>query len=162
VTAPSPRLLSLLDVSSETVYPKPAPRRVARACSGALLALALFTASCDDTPTGPTTNSPVTETFGSNIQPGGALSRSFVTAQSGTVSVTFLTISATDVEMAIRLGTTDSAGRGCTITNSVTSKADPVNALISTTLPAGNYCVQIADVGNLTGLASFVITFVRP
>ena len=90
------------------------------------------------------------------------MSRSFVTAQSGTVSVTFLTISATDVEMAIRLGTTDSAGRGCTITNSVTGKADPVNALISTTLPAGNYCVQIADVGNLTGLASFVITFVRP
>jgi hypothetical protein len=33
---------------------------------------------------------------------------------------------------------------------------------ISETLPAGNYCVRIADLGNLTGNNDFSITVVVP
>ena len=155
-------LLSLRDVSSEPLTPFVVPRRPARLLSSALLVLTLFTAACDDGPTLPTDVGPITLTFASNIQPRGVISRSFVVVEPGTVSVTFLSLSVTDIEMAIGLGTTDSEGRGCTITSSVTARPDAVNPIISTTLTSGNYCVQIADVGNLTGLASFLITFTRP
>src|SRR5215470_4927572 len=112
------------------------------------LSAAVVLAGCgsDSTPTTPSNPStPATENWSSVVAPGGASSRSFALASAGTIVVT-LTAGPT---IGLGIGLPRTNGGGCRL--SVTVNASPATTpQITTQADAGQYCVQVYDLGTLT------------
>ena len=116
--------------------------------------------STTTTPTAPPT---VTETFAGTLLVGGYSFYSFVVPQNGTVNVTLVSVSGTDVPSNVMLGLAigTPSGTGCTggtVTNT-TAGTDPQ---VTGTYSPGRYCVNVSDVGNLAAPAVFTVTIAHP
>jgi hypothetical protein len=86
----------------------------------------------------------------------------FTVSQSGSVTATLVSIGGDVVPttVQVRLGIGSPQDTGCTATT--TSLASSKSPVLSATEDPGNYCVSIADVGNLFGTAAFEVTIAHP
>jgi len=117
---------------------------------------AIMFAGCgsDSTPTTPSnTSTTVKENWSSVVAPGGASTRSFTVNSAGTIVVT-LTGGPT---VGLGVGLPRTSGGGCRLGVSV--NASPATTpQISTQADAGQYCVQVYDLGTLTDPIGFSLT----
>jgi hypothetical protein len=131
-----------------------------RACAVAV-SVALMLAACgsNNTPTTPTnTSTTTTENWSSVLAPGGASTRSFTVNAAGTIAVT-LTVAGTTVGLGVGLPRT--SGGGCRL--GVAVNAVPgTTPQISTQADAGQYCVQVYDLGTLTDPTGFALKIDHP
>ena len=125
------------------------------------LVIAVFAAAgCgSDTPTTPSTTSKTTsENWSSAVAPGGTSSRSFTVNASGTITVTLTGAGAT---LGVGVGLPRVTGGGCRL--GVTVNASPGSSpQISTAADAGQYCVQVYDLGTLTDPVAFALKIDHP
>jgi hypothetical protein len=110
-------------------------------------------------PSSPTTPAAVTETSGGTVGVQGSSRSTFTTTQAGTVSVTLATMSP-NVSMGLGIGTPNGT-TGCTLTSSTSALAGSTPQL-TVSEPAGSYCINVYDIGNLTGVATFTVTVAHP
>ena len=135
----------------------------------AVLGLVLLGTACSETQstTAPSTDtiaSPTTtETFSATLSVGGFSFYSFVVGQNGTVNVTLVSVSGTDVPSTVTLGLAIGipSGTGCS-GGSVTSTAAGTDPQVTSTYSPGRYCVNVSDVGNLAAPATFTVTIAHP
>jgi hypothetical protein len=134
------------------------------------LGTALAAAACSNnnqqttTPT-PTPAAPtVTESFSGTLPVGGTKFFSFKVSQYGTVQVSLLDVSGTDVPstVTLTLGLGTPSGTTCSAGTSVAATTADMMPQLSTTLDVGVYCASIADPGNLSAPANFSITIAHP
>ena len=124
-------------------------------------AVAAASAACEDNPPGLGVT-PVQTTrdvfFSSTIQPGGFAWRSFQVERAGKVTVQFVSIApASDLVMRISVGTFD--GTTCTPTTTLDTPPQATGPQITLeTVAAGDYCVQVADIGNVVQISVFALT----
>ena|SRR5438477_1751018 len=132
--------------------------------------LALTTAACGGTsttsPTSPSTTvaSPTTtETWPDTLPVGGSKFYSFVVSQNGTVNVTLVSVSVTDVPSTAALGVAigTPSGTGCS-GGTVTNASAGTDPQVTGTYSPGRYCVSVSDVGNLPAPAAFTVTIAHP
>ena len=132
----------------------------------ALLLLGLLLASaCHDAPTSPdatTTSTTSNVVFEGSLDPNAASFYSFQPLQSGTVTINLASLNLVGhreaLAVPVRIGVGVPRGVGCAESESI----DTVPALVSqfsTAISTGIHCVNIADVGNLPGAATFLIRF---
>jgi len=120
------------------------------------ISAAMMLAGCgsNSTPTTPSNpSSTVKENWSSVVAPGGASTRSFTVNSAGNIVVT-LTAGPT---VGLGIGLPRTNGGGCRLGVSVVA-ASFNNKQISTQADAGQYCVQVFDLGTLTDPVGFALT----
>ena len=126
------------------------------------LVIALLATACGDDTTTPTTPStpstPTSESWSSVVAPGGQSSRSFTVNSSGTIAVT---LTAADATLGIGVGLPRTSGGGCRLGVSVNASAGS-SPQISTPADAGQYCVQVYDLGTLRDPVGFSLKIDHP
>jgi hypothetical protein len=127
-----------------------------------LLALSavVMLAGCgsDNTPTTPSTPSgPMTENWSSVVAPGGASTRTFTLNSAGTIVVT-LTAGPT---VGLGVGLPRTNGGGCRLGLSVNASPG-TTPQINTQADAGQYCIQVYDLGTLTDPIGFALKIEHP
>jgi ABC-type transport system substrate-binding protein len=125
------------------------------------LVIAALVAGCGDntTPTTPgNTSTAMSETWSSVVAPGGQSSRSFTVNSSGTINVTLTAAGAT---LGLGVGLPRVSGGGCRLGVSVNA-AGGSTPQISTAADAGQYCVQVYDLGTLTDPVGFALKIDHP
>jgi hypothetical protein len=114
--------------------------------------------STTTTPTSPTTTT--TETFEGTLNPNGARTFPFTTQTAGAVTATLTTVSPdATVAIGLALGTWNGAACQIVLANDSAIQGTVVTGSASA---AGSLCTRVYDVGNLTDVASFVVTVVHP
>jgi len=129
-----------------------------------VLASSLTIAGCDeDTPTTPTVEpTTTTVTFASTLAPGGSSTRSFEVTRAGTVSATLVAVGgSTTLKVGLGVGIPLADGSGCVLSRSVDTVSG-TTAQLELAVDTGKYCLQIYDLGTLTGAVSFSINLVFP
>jgi len=127
-----------------------------------LVTLILVVAACgsdNSTPTTPSnTSSVMSETWSSTVAPGGQSTRSFTVNASGTISVT---VTAAGATVGVGVGLPRLSGGGCRLGVTVNASA-ATNPQISTPADAGQYCVQVYDLGTLSDPVGFALKIDHP
>jgi hypothetical protein len=129
--------------------------------AGVALGLAALLAACNNNMTTTTPDPvPTTVLFGSRLPAGGFAWRSITVPKAGTVTVQLAALAAGE-DVAVDLSLGQISGTTCTplLTIQTVVGTEPQ---ISQPVLAGDYCVQIADPGNLTATSNFLITIVIP
>lgn len=129
-------------------------------CPALALSAVIMLAGCggDDTPTTPSNPSgTMTENWSSVVAPGGASTRSFTLNSSGTIVVT-LTAGPT---VGLGVGLPRTTGGGCRLGVSVNASPG-TTPQINTQADAGQYCVQVYDLGTLTDPIGFALKIEHP
>jgi hypothetical protein len=124
------------------------------------LSATILIAGCgsDSTPTTPSnTSKTVTENWSSVVAPGGASTRTFTVTSAGTIVVT-LTAGPT---VGLGVGLPRTNGGGCRLGVAVNASPD-TTPQISTQADAGQYCVQVYDLGTLTDPIGFALKIEHP
>jgi hypothetical protein len=132
-------------------------RQSARCAIAATLAVSV--AGCGDStnPTLPT--QPTTISFSNALYPGGSAWRSVKVDDNAKVTVQFVSIlPQTEIATRVSFGTFD--GTNCNLTQSVDSVTSATDPQITVDVNPGNYCVRIADIGQVTQIATFSVTIV--
>ena len=140
----------------------PATNRILRAFVSPWFVIAIVAAGCgkDKTPTTPSnTSGPRSETWSSTVAPGGQSSRSFTVDASGTVNVTLTAAGAAALGLGVGLPRT--TGGGCRLSVSVNTSAG-TTPQISTAADAGQYCVEVYDLGSITDPVGFAVKIDHP
>ena len=101
---------------------------------------------------------PAAENWSSVLAPGGASSRSFTVTAAGTISVTMTSAGAT---VGLGVGLPRVSGGGCRLGVSVNT-GGASTPQITTQADAGQYCVQVFDLGTLIDPISFTLTIDHP
>ncbi|HEY3159239.1 MAG TPA: hypothetical protein VGJ78_09800 [Vicinamibacterales bacterium] len=123
--------------------------------------IALFATGCGDnkTSTAPSNTSATTsENWSGVVAPGGQSSRSFTVNSSGTIAVTMTAAGAT---LGLGVGLPRVTGGGCRLGVSVNTAAGS-SPQISTAADAGQYCVQVYDLGTLRDPVEFALKIDHP
>lgn len=134
-----------------------------------LLGLALLISSCSKSPTAPTidprTPAPpaVAESFKGVVPVGGAKFFSFSVTQYGTVDLTLNRVDEDGSPSAAMLGIGIGrpSGTRCA-TSSVMNTAAGTTPQLTGPYEIGVYCANVADIGELSGPASFDVTIAHP
>ena len=133
--------------------------RVQRAVAGLLiLSAAGVSTACGDEPGIGVTPVETTRniSFSTTIQSGGFAWRSFQLERAGKVTVQYVSIAPqADLVMRLSLGTFD--GTNCTATTTLDTPPQATGPQITSDVAAGNYCVRINDIGNVSQIAVFAI-----
>lgn len=108
-----------------------------------------------------TGGSPGTVTFASAITPAGTATRSFEASTAGQVAVTLTDLSAGAVQAGLGLGIRATDGSGCKFAQIVRVVAGETPH-ITTQVDAGDYCVSLWDVGNITKNETFSVRIQHP
>ena len=129
---------------------------------GVLLVVLLSGLACGDTPAEPTSSEPetptaVTESFSNSVQKGGATSRSFVTTESGMITIVLTSLSQDTAFVGLALGLSDELTGVCTRTYAIVTQLYSARAL-SATADKGRYCVVVYDVGDFTDAVTFTVS----
>ena len=112
-----------------------------------------------NTPTTPTAPSgPTSETWSSVLAPGGTSSRSFTLDKSGTIAITLTGAGAT---VGLGVGLPRTSGGGCRLGVAVNA-APATTPQLSTPADAGQYCVQVFDLGTLKDPIPFALKIDHP
>lgn len=122
-------------------------------------ALMVSIAACgdDNLPTLPTV--PTTITFSNSLYPGGSAWRSVRVNENSKVTVQFVSIlPQTGIATRVSFGTFD--GTNCNLTQSVDTASSASDPQISVDVNPGNYCVRVADIGQVTQIATFSVSIV--
>jgi len=140
-------------------YRRPASGYRLPASLVALSAVAMLTGcGSDNTPTTPSTPSgPMTENWSSVVAPGGASTRTFTLNSAGTIVVT-LTAGPT---VGLGVGLPRTNGGGCRLGLSVNASPG-TTPQINAQADAGQYCVQVYDLGTLTDPIGFALKIEHP
>jgi hypothetical protein len=136
--------------------------RVTRAA--VLLTLAVSTSACGLPPgsTSPTTTATgTTEMFSGSLAQQSSRIYTFTVTQAGAVSVTLASLSPAAAAVGLGIGTPNGT-TSCTLTSSNPTAMAGSTPQITVTENPGSYCVEIYDVGNLTGASTFSVTIVHP
>ena len=111
------------------------------------------------TPTAPSTTAKAApETWSGVVAPGGASSHSFTVNAAGTINVTMTGVGAT---VGLGVGLPKVTGGGCRLGVAVNADAG-TTPQITTQADAGQYCVQVFDLGTLTDPVPFAMTIDHP
>ena len=134
--------------------------RVFQALLIAVLAGSAF--ACETTPVNPTPTPTAQDLFfSSQLMAGGTTSRTFTTPKQGDVKVFFSSLLPdTSAQIGVGLGAFD--GTTCTLSSTVMVKSGSAEAVITSALPAGTYCVRVWDPGVLTKTNDFSMTINIP
>ena len=128
-----------------------------------VLGLAAGAAACgsSSTPTTPTTPTPtVTDTFNGTLNQNGATTFSFTAAASGSISATLATLAPdSTLKIGLSLGTWNGAACTIVIANDGATQGTAVGGNINS---AGNYCVRVYDIGNVTNPVTYTVTVTHP
>jgi hypothetical protein len=120
--------------------------------------------SCGDseTPTTPTPPAPVTitDTFSGTITRNGAATHSFLATTVGTVTATLTSISP-DPEMIVGFGVGTWNGSVCNVVLA-RDRAVQTTVIYGNVNAAGELCVRIYDVGNVTDPTDYSVSVVHP
>ena len=135
----------------------------------AVLAAAVLGTACGGKATAPSATTPpvaaptATEVFNGTLPVGGTKFYSFTVGVNGTVNVTLVSVGGAGVapDVTLNLGLGRPAGTGCVTSSAVNAQAGAAAQLTGTYAPAV-YCVNLADVGNLSSPATFGITIAHP
>jgi hypothetical protein len=101
-----------------------------------------------------------TITYTSTVLQGGFTSRTFDATQAGTAVVLFDTIEPGSVSsLSLGIGFPRTDGGGCQITQLHTATR---GSQFAVNVEAGTYCVRVADVGTVTGSATFTLRIQHP
>jgi hypothetical protein len=123
------------------------------------VALGFWACANNSTTTSPTSPA-TTETFEGTLNPNGAKTFPFTVLAAGTVTATLTTVSPdASVAIGLALGTWNGAACQIVLANDSATQGTVVTGSASA---AGNLCTRVYDVGNLTDVASFVVTVVHP
>jgi hypothetical protein len=131
------------------------------------LALASLAAACgnNSAPTSPSTTGPTTELFSGSLSVQSSSFYSFNATQAGTVNLMLASVTSpggratSPVILGLAFGIP--MGTGCTHDQSLETAAG-LNPQISAGTTSGVHCVDVYDVGNLTGPVSFTVRIVHP
>ena len=95
--------------------------------------------------------------FSSTIQPGGFAWRSFKVERAGKVTVQYVSIAPTaDLVMRVSVGTFD--GTNCSPTTVLDTAPQATGPQITLeNVAAGDYCVQVQDIGNVVQISVFAL-----
>ena len=114
----------------------------------------------DNTPTTPSnTSGTKSETWSGTVAPHGQSSRTFTVDTSGTITVTLTAAGADRVGLGVGLPRT--TGGGCRLGVSVNASAG-TTPQISTAADAGQYCVEVYDLGTITDPVGFALKIDHP
>jgi hypothetical protein len=127
----------------------------------------LGTAACDVDVVRPTTipvGTVVHETFTGTLAKDSFAFYSFTAPRYGLVEVRLLELREGGQPSTALMGLSLGVPRqtGCQPTATLNVQADPVAAHIAGLQDANVYCAQLADIGNLAGTATFVVSITRP
>lgn len=125
----------------------------------AFLVLAAFSAGCGNSATAPSTSTPFSELFTGTLSPGGSVFYSFTVQQTGAVNLTLASLTSSPlvvVPKTVGLALGVPVAEGCSYTTSITAGA-ALTAQISSTSGPGTLCVDVFDVGSLTGPINFAV-----
>lgn len=123
------------------------------------VALAAMAAACADpaAPGAPTAVTPtITDTFTGTLTIGGTNIHAFTVNQIGGLKVTLVSED-TAVAVLLSVGTPSAATGQCVPLGSATTAAGAAAQLSGTATTTGQFCVSIADIGNLTGPVVYTI-----
>ena len=127
-----------------------------------LVLVILLVSACGDDNTSTTTPSPtstaMSETWSGVVAPGGQSSHSFTVNSSGTIAVTLTSSAAT---LGLGVGLPRVTGGGCRLGVAVNASAGS-SPQISTAADAGQYCVQVYDLGTLQDPVGFSLKIDHP
>jgi hypothetical protein len=108
------------------------------------------------------TSAASTNTFSGTLAAQGAPFFSFAVSAGGTVTVNLTALSPA-VASGVGLGIgTPNGTTSCTLMTSTAGAVASSTAQLSVTLPAGNYCAQVYDSGNLSSTTNFTIAVTHP
>jgi hypothetical protein len=128
--------------------------RIAQLATAIAATVVLAACGSDNTPTTPsTTPTTTTENWSGVLAPGGASTRSFTVNSASTIAVT-LTGAGTTVGLGV--GVPRTSGGGCRLAVAVNA-APSTTPQINTQADAGQYCVQVYDLGTLTDPIGFAL-----
>ena len=133
----------------------------ARCVTVCVLLASFCTVSCGDESetTAPTSvTSPTTVSWTTHLGTTGSASRSFVTSQAGTVTVT---LQSAAVPLGVGVGVPAASGSGCRPAVSVTAAPNDAPQL-TTAVEEGTYCVLVFDVGGIVDPIPFTLQLVYP
>jgi len=130
--------------------------------------VALSCAACGDNPTSPSDTSSTTATtstsgFELTVAPRSDGFYSFTTSSDGPVTITLASVtigrSASAVPVAMRIGLGVPVGEGCSVTTAIDVTPSLTAQLGLATVTAGTYCIDVADIGNLSTDAVVAVRF---
>ncbi len=118
--------------------------------------------ACGSSSTAPVVATTSAQQYVSRIQERGSAWRSIVVPVAGDVTVQLVSVSQANAVMRLGVGTID--GTRCVLVKSIDTVANSTanSPQITGTMPQGTYCVQLADIGNLTTIVDFLIVIVTP
>ncbi|MFN8062813.1 MAG: hypothetical protein U0Q12_26920 [Vicinamibacterales bacterium] len=152
---------TLSTASGLAIHVPPVRSRRAGLWAG-LLCGCIAVSSCNsNTPTSPTTTTPVsvTDVFSGTVNRNGANSHSFTVASSGTVTATLSSVTPDSaLVLGFALGTWN--GTGCQVVIASDKAAQGTN-VVGTASTAGSLCVRIYDVGNVVDPVSYEVQVVH-
>jgi hypothetical protein len=133
---------------------------------GLFIALTAVACSKDTTATtSPSTAATTTtELFTGTLAVGDLQFYSFTVTQSGSAVVTLASLQSaprTTLSSAVGIGVGVPAGTGCATTTTM-NVVPGLTAQLSAPLSPGIYCVDVYDIGTLTGPATFAVRLVHP
>ena len=138
--------------------------RLLRALTVASLGVLTACTESIDAPTWPTLLELSTISFSGSLTIGAARFYSFTVREAGSMTATLASVtlpSGAAVPTVMGLGIGIPRGTGCGLTTRVDTAARLTSQLESPVSP-GIYCVEVADVGNLTGPVNFAVRFSHP
>lgn len=133
--------------------------------------LAFILTACGDSPAAPddasssAAASVSTVVFEGVLEPKGASFYSFTTVQTGVVTAMLGSLTLVGRREAlvipVSLGVGIPKGEGCAVSESIETTPGLVAQLSSSPLAPGIYCINVADIGYLTGTANVLVRFSR-
>jgi hypothetical protein len=128
----------------------------------AAIALMPLVAGCGSSNSPTTPTNPITETFTGTINQNSAVTNTFSTTTSGTVTATLTALAPlATVQVGFALGTWDGTTCQVVLVNPAGTTGSQLQGSVST---KGNYCVHLYDVGNIAADApvTYTLTVVHP
>jgi len=128
-----------------------------------LAVVALLSAACSDpvVPAAPTPVTPtITETFSGTLLQFGSNSHQFTVNQIGGIQVSITKIDPS-AAVSVGVGTPSTSSGTCLAISSLTAVASAGVQISGTATLTGNFCVAVADVGNLVEPVTYEITVIH-
>lgn len=129
----------------------------------AFVIFAAFAPACSDpiVPDAPTPVAPtITDTFTGTLLQGGSNSHPFIVQAVGGIRVSITKIDPS-AAVSLGIGTPSTASGTCLAISSLTAVASEGTQLSGTATVTGNFCVAVADVGNLVEPVSYSVTVIH-